>query len=78
MTSVDGALSDPAGGMRPLPPEVADVGKVVHREELSGPGSAHEPAGYELLVAHGVAPERARFARTHAVWDDVGAFPLSA
>jgi len=45
-----------------------DVGKVVHREELSGAGSAHEPVGYELLVAHGFAPEKARFARTHASW----------
>ncbi|GIG10917.1 HD domain-containing protein [Catellatospora coxensis] len=33
-----------------------DIGKVVFPSELSGPGSAHEPAGYELLVAHGVEP----------------------
>ncbi|MEU1243618.1 hypothetical protein ABZ388_24955 [Micromonospora parva] len=26
-----------------------DVGKVRHPEELSGPGSAHEPAGYESV-----------------------------
>ncbi|GIF96269.1 HD domain-containing protein [Catellatospora citrea] len=42
-----------------------DIGKVEHPSELSGPGSAHEPAGYELLVARGVAPRLARFARDH-------------
>jgi hypothetical protein len=45
-----------------------DVGKTAHVCELSGPGSAHEEAGRELLLAHGVTPERARFAATHAAW----------
>ncbi|MGW4802648.1 HD domain-containing protein [Kitasatospora sp. NPDC004272] len=45
-----------------------DVGKAVHRSELSGPGSAHEPAGRELLLAAGVAPRLARFAAGHADW----------
>lgn len=51
-----------------------DIGKVRHPEELSGPGSAHEPAGYELLLERGVPVESARFARTHASWtaDDIG------
>ncbi|MBK1787318.1 HD domain-containing protein [Prauserella cavernicola] len=53
---------------------VHDIGKVLYPSELSGPGSAHEEAGYELLLAHGVESELARFARTHAAWtaDDVG------
>ncbi|MBB5854935.1 HD domain-containing protein [Amycolatopsis umgeniensis] len=52
---------------------VHDVGKTIHREELSGPGSAHEQAGYELLVSQGIDEDRARFARTHAAWGaDVG------
>ncbi|MEV7040154.1 phosphohydrolase [Amycolatopsis sp. NPDC051061] len=38
------------------------------RSELSGPGSAHEPAGYALLVSHGVSEDWARFARTHGSW----------
>ncbi|MEV0192094.1 HD domain-containing protein [Kitasatospora purpeofusca] len=42
-----------------------DIGKAVHREELSVPGSLHERAGYELLLAHGVPERLARFARTH-------------
>jgi hypothetical protein len=47
-----------------------DIGKVVHGEELSGPGSAHEPAGYALLRDHGVPERLARFARTHASWTE--------
>ena len=54
-----------------------DIGKVVHSSELSGPGSAHEAAGYELLRAHDVPEEVARIARDHADWrrDDL---PLEA
>jgi hypothetical protein len=49
-----------------------DIGKAVHVAELSGPGSAHEPAGRELLLAHGVSPGLARFAATHAAWTEPG------
>ncbi|BCJ74671.1 phosphohydrolase [Catellatospora sp. IY07-71] len=42
-----------------------DIGKVRHPAELSGPGSAHEPAGYELLRQRNVDPRLARFARDH-------------
>ncbi|MFF4099678.1 HD domain-containing protein [Streptomyces sp. NPDC001903] len=45
-----------------------DVGKAVHTAELGGPGSAHEAAGRELLLAHGFSEEQARFAATHAMW----------
>lgn len=45
-----------------------DIGKAIHVGELSGPGSAHEQAGYELLVQHGVDESLARFARNHATW----------
>ncbi|MFC9967845.1 HD domain-containing protein [Nocardia ignorata] len=45
-----------------------DIGKILHPDELSGPGSAHEQAGYELLVAQGFAEESARFAWTHGSW----------
>ncbi|MFD9570176.1 HD domain-containing protein [Streptomyces sp. NPDC059982] len=47
-----------------------DIGKVLHPAELSGPGSAHEPAGRDLLLAHGFPPRLARFAATHAGWAD--------
>ncbi|MFD0264313.1 HD domain-containing protein [Kitasatospora indigofera] len=49
-----------------------DIGKALHIAELSGPGSLHEAAGQELLLAHGVSAERARFAATHASWDSAG------
>jgi hypothetical protein len=45
-----------------------DVGKVLHPNELSGPGSAHEPAGHELLRGRGVEERLARFAGTHGRW----------
>jgi hypothetical protein len=48
-----------------------DIGKVEHPGELSGPGSAHEQAGYELLLERGVEEDLARFARTHASWTAV-------
>jgi len=51
---------------------VHDIGKVIHPEELSGPGSAHEQAGWDLLIARGLPPELARFARTHASWQAPG------
>ncbi|HEX6357084.1 HD domain-containing protein [Actinophytocola sp.] len=47
---------------------VHDIGKTVHLGELSGPGSAHEPAGYEILLTHGVEARWARFARDHGSW----------
>jgi HD superfamily phosphodiesterase len=43
-----------------------DIGKALHPNELSGPGSEHEPAGRDLLLAHGIAPELAKFAATHS------------
>jgi hypothetical protein len=45
-----------------------DIGKTIHLAELSGPGSLHEQAGYELLLAHDVDDNLARFARSHASW----------
>ncbi len=42
-----------------------DIGKVVHPAELSGPGSRHDQAGRELLLAHGVDGRLARLAASH-------------
>lgn len=50
-----------------------DIGKVLHPEELSGPGARHEEAGRELLLARGVPAALARFAGGHATWDAPGA-----
>ncbi|MEU7820777.1 HD domain-containing protein [Catellatospora sp. NPDC049133] len=66
-----GALAEAYPGLAVAAEEVLfgaathDIGKVAFPSELSGPGSAHEPAGYELLVASGVEPRLARFARDH-------------
>ena len=49
-----------------------DIGKITHPGELSGPGSAHEEAGRRLLLEHGIEPEWARFAATHAAWPEPG------
>jgi hypothetical protein len=46
-----------------------DLGKTVHPEELTGPGTRHEAAGEGLLIRHGIEPSMARFARTHGSWD---------
>jgi HD superfamily phosphodiesterase len=51
---------------------IHDIGKTVHVGELSGPGSDHEPAGYEILLSCGVEPRLARFARNHASWHAEG------
>lgn len=45
-----------------------DAGKIVHPNELSCPGSQHEPAGAALLKKHGVPARIARCCITHAVW----------
>ena len=42
-----------------------DIGKVLHPEELSRAGSAHEAAGEDLLLRYGVPPHLARFAGSH-------------
>ena len=66
----------PAAGVDPAAVEygaaIHDIGKALHPEELSGPGSEHEAAGYELLLSHGVEERMARFARTHAAWHEDG------
>ncbi|MFJ6620303.1 HDIG domain-containing metalloprotein [Kitasatospora sp. NPDC091335] len=49
-----------------------DIGKTVHPEELSAPGSRHEAAGHALLLSHGVPEHLARFARSHASWGEPG------
>jgi len=45
-----------------------DIGKAIHREELSGPGARHEEDGRRALEERGVDAARARFAATHARW----------
>ena len=47
-----------------------DIGKVMHPNELTETGSAHEPAGRDLLLARQVPERLARFAGTHGTWSE--------
>ena len=47
-----------------------DMGKARHPYELREPGTMHEGAGEQLLLAAGVSPALARFARTHGCLSD--------
>ena len=53
-----------------------DLGKCVHPNELTGPGSQHEEDGPALLEQHGIPPELTRFARTHGAWSEAEELPL--
>lgn len=46
-----------------------DIGKAIHIEELSGPGSRHERSGFAMLKELRVSDVRARFTFTHAEWN---------
>ncbi|NDU93065.1 MAG: HD domain-containing protein [Ferrovum sp.] len=46
-----------------------DAGKIVHQNELSGPGHQHEKDGQQLLLAQGVPAELAHHCVSHAAWD---------
>ncbi|MBV9231431.1 MAG: HD domain-containing protein, partial [Chloroflexi bacterium] len=48
---------------------IHDVGKAVYTNELTGPGWQHEEIGPRLLLEGGFPEKYARFARTHARWD---------
>lgn len=45
-----------------------DIGKTVHVNELSEPGTRHERAGFDLLIENGVDDRLARFAANHGSW----------
>jgi hypothetical protein len=47
-----------------------DLGKVLHPQELTGPGHQHEDDGPALLEGHGVPSRLARFTQTHGRWKE--------
>ncbi|MCH8618304.1 hypothetical protein [Undibacterium sp. TS12] len=49
-----------------------DAGKILHPQELEGPGSLHEPADEKMLLARGVDSAIARCRVTHAQWRQSG------
>lgn len=48
---------------------VHDAGKILHPEEMHGPGSLHEEAGEQLLLKAGIDPKIARVCVSHAQWN---------
>jgi hypothetical protein len=46
-----------------------DAGKIIHPEELDGPGNKHEAAGERLLIEQGCSPALACICRSHGQWD---------
>lgn len=51
---------------------VHDAGKIAHPEELTGPGSLHEPAGKALLLQNDVQQRIAECCVSHAAWRTKG------
>ncbi|MFZ6676728.1 HD domain-containing protein [Undibacterium sp. Tian12W] len=51
---------------------IHDAGKILHPNELDGPGSLHEPAGEKMLLEQGVQSIVARCCVTHAQWQGEG------
>jgi hypothetical protein len=51
---------------------VHDAGKIIHPDELDGPGAQHERAGMALMLSHGVDATVARCCVSHAAWDEPG------
>ncbi len=51
---------------------IHDAGKILHPNELDGPGSLHEPAGKKMLLAHGVQEIVAQCCVSHAQWQGEG------
>ena len=45
---------------------VHDAGKILHPNEISGPGNSHEKAGQKLMLENGVQAEVARCCVSHA------------
>jgi hypothetical protein len=45
-----------------------DIGKLAYPDELTGPGTHHEEIGPQLLLESGYTASSARFAQTHARW----------
>ncbi|MFZ6731434.1 HD domain-containing protein [Undibacterium sp. Ji42W] len=51
---------------------IHDAGKILHPNELDGPGSLHEPAGEKMLLEQGVQSIIARCCVSHAQWQEDG------
>lgn len=50
---------------------IHDIGKTVHINEMTGPGSEHEPEGEKILLERGISPRLARVCMSHARWEQM-------
>ncbi|WP_444924880.1 HD domain-containing protein [Microbulbifer sp. DLAB2-AF] len=50
---------------------IHDIGKIIHTNEMYGPGSQHEPEGERILLSKGFTPAIARCCLSHARWSDM-------
>jgi len=48
---------------------IHDIGKIVHTNEMTEPGSDHEPEGEKILIEKGISPKLARVCMSHARWN---------
>ena len=51
-----------------------DIGKCVHKNELSQTGNLHEYDGFQILLKFGVSDKKAKFAQTHSSWSENSTF----
>lgn len=50
---------------------IHDIGKIVHINEMTGPGSKHEPEGEKILIENGASLKLARICMSHARWSEM-------
>ncbi|GIU27040.1 phosphohydrolase [Shewanella colwelliana] len=50
---------------------IHDIGKITHAQEMTAPGSEHEPEGERILLSEGVSPKIARCCMSHARWHEM-------
>lgn len=48
---------------------IHDIGKTVHANEMTEPGSEHEPEGEKILLEKNVSSKLARVCMSHARWE---------
>lgn len=50
---------------------IHDIGKIIHINEMIGPGSEHEPEGEKILLEKNISPKLARVCMSHARWEQM-------
>ena len=50
---------------------IHDIGNIIHTNEMTRPGSEHEPEGEKILLEKGISPKLARVCMSHARWEQM-------